>query len=175
MIYVFGDSIATGQYMPVHQTWPVLLSKVSPTQVAARNGDTTRLALERMAFDVLAHEPRVLLVQFGLNDANQWDTDNGFPRVSLPAFRSNLREIIVKGRGVGADVHLLTNHPTRKGARFERTRLDYNRAIREVTDEHGAGLIDIEREWTDGRYLFDAVHLNPEGHRFYYEQVRAVL
>lgn len=172
MIYVFGDSIAAGQHVPVHQTWPVLLSwRTEGVQLAAHSGDTTRIALERMAYDIQAHRPETLVVQFGLNDANQWDTDGGLPRVSLPAFRENLREIVVRARTFGAKVSLLTNHPTRKSATFERNRLAYNRAIREVCDEHGANLIDIEREWIDGRHLFDAVHLNEAGHIFYAEQV----
>lgn len=171
MICVFGDSIAAGQGVPVGRSWPALLG----THVRAVCGDTTRMALERMPRDVQDYEPEVLLVQFGLNDCNSWETDRGLPRVSLPAFTANLREIIARGRRFGAEVFLLTNHPTRKSSTYEASRTAYNRAIREVAEDHGAVLVDIEREWTDGRYLHDAIHLNPEGHRFYAEQVGAVL
>lgn len=171
MICVFGDSIAAGQYVPVHKTWPVLLSQRSEgVRVAARCGDTTRLALERIS-EVQAMRPTTLVAQFGLNDANQWDTDEGLMRVSLPAYRENLREIVVRGRTFGAKVSLLTSHPTEKSKLYERNRMAYNRAVREVCDEHGANLIDIERAWVDGPYLLDAVHLSEQGHLFYLEQV----
>lgn len=174
MIYVFGDSIAAGQHVPVHKSWPVLLSRYEPVQVKARCGDTTRLALERMPFDIQAHRPERLIVQFGFNDCNRWDTDGGQPRVSLPAFGANLREIIARARQGGAGVALLTNHPTRRGTRFELERRDYNRVIRTVAGEHGAVCVDLEPGWNAG-YLKDEIHPNAEGHEFYCEEIVGAL
>ena len=110
-LYFFGDSIFFGQGVSPHKTWVTRLSqRVSDAfagvcelvvQNPSVNGNTTRLALERMAYDVQAHRPDVLVVQFGMNDCNVWQTDSGRPRVSSAAFAANLAEIIERGRKFG--------------------------------------------------------------------------
>lgn len=56
---LFGDSIAVGQKISVHETWAVSLSRaladIDPDivfQNASVNGDTTRLALDRLGNQV---------------------------------------------------------------------------------------------------------------------------
>lgn len=90
---LFGDSICFGQGVAIHRTWATRLSWKVETQLASAdikavvfnpsiNGDTTRRALERIAHDVQTRSVDGILVQFGLNDANHWETDRGLPRVS---------------------------------------------------------------------------------------------
>src|SRR6516165_6738095 len=86
-VFFFGDSICFGQGVSPHRIWVTRLSQrlaasISQThdlmvQNPSINGNTTRMALDRMAFDVQAHRPDVLIVQFGLNDCNVWESDQG--------------------------------------------------------------------------------------------------
>ena len=50
------------------------------------NGDTTRIALERIN-DVTSFRPNMVTIQFGYNDCNYWVSDNGFPRVNPISFK----------------------------------------------------------------------------------------
>jgi lysophospholipase L1-like esterase len=160
------------------------------------NGNTTRQALERMAFDVQSHAPDVLVVQFGMNDCNYWPTDGGHPRVSSKAFAANLEEIVARGRTFGArSVLLLTNHPTtRDGApmlgtelTYEESNRRYNGIIRTVAAEAGpvCRLVDIEAAFRaaierdvslrEQTLAEDRVHLALPGHELYVEIVGPVL
>jgi lysophospholipase L1-like esterase len=138
------------------------------------SGNTTRQALERMAYDVQAHEPDVLVIQFGMNDCNEWQTDRGLPRVSLPAFRANLAEMVERARRFGArSVFLDTNHPSTKSDAYAAANRRYNAAIRLVAEETGATLVDMERA-ADGKNIAellmpDGVHLARAGHDLYFQ------
>ena len=82
-IFFFGDSICFGQGVSPHFTWVTRLSRALDERFSSRadvltqnpsvNGNTTRMALERMPYDVQSHAPDVLYIQFGLNDCNGWD------------------------------------------------------------------------------------------------------
>jgi lysophospholipase L1-like esterase len=90
------DSICFGQGVSPHLTGVVRLSAALNAryqhaldiiiQNPSVNGNTTRLALERMPYDIQSHTPHVLFVQCGMNDCNVWQTDKGHPRVSKAAF-----------------------------------------------------------------------------------------
>lgn len=124
--FLFGDSICFGQLVSHHLTWiSRLSSRVSGIlgsefgvliQNASINGNTTRQALERMSYDITSHQSDVLLVQFGMNDCNYWQTDFGAPRVSPRSFDSGLLEIIDRAIAAGVKhIFLATNHPSTKG------------------------------------------------------------
>jgi lysophospholipase L1-like esterase len=154
------------------------------------NGNTTRQALERMAFDVQAHGVDLLVVQFGLNDSNFWVTDRGLPRVSAAGFKANLQEIIDRGFRFGARcVQVHTNHPVQKllevqpffKIAYAEMSRRYNGIIREVVEAAPAdvNLVDIEavfEDFTSGDperlrdlLLPDGVHLSLEGHDLYFQ------
>ena len=195
---LFGDSIAVGQKISVHESWAVSLSRaltdLEPEiifQNASVNGNTTRLALERLGSEVLALRPKFVIVQFGLNDSNFWESDFGKPRVSRRAFRANLSEILEKISSVGPkQVFINTNHPSRKSPYKHQSRIShgassakYNEVIREVADEYARTLgqitlIDVERDWALKEeevqaqlLLQDGVHLSALGHKAYSELV----
>ena len=138
---------------------------------------TARLALERMHYDVLSHEPEVIVVQFGLNDANCWETDRGHPRVSLAAYHANLAEMVRRAVPFGVRcVYLLTSHIPVARVQPERVRR-YNQAVRNVTRDFDlARLVDIEKI-AENRVmtLRDGLHLNRAGHRVYLHAVRSAL
>lgn len=197
-IYFFGDSICFGQYISPQNTWVVRIAQQLETlpegdTIMVNNpsisGDTTRMALERMAFAVQAHHVDILVVQFGINDCNLWATDGGLARVSKRAFEANFHEIIVRARAFGAKrVFLNTNHPTRKTILIKGDKVshqqgnaEYNRVIRRVAKAYPqVQLIDMEKAFARAikrgavlkdLLLQDGIHLSVQGHQLYYSVV----
>jgi lysophospholipase L1-like esterase len=194
-IFFFGDSICFGQGVSPHLTWVTRLSQALDerfstvadilTQNPSVNGNTTRMALERMPYDVQSHAPDVLYIQFGLNDCNGWETDKGCPRVSKDAFAANLGEMVERGRIFGGrQIILGTNHPTTRTARlpyvdytYEEANVAYNAIIRRVAKAKGTRLADAERAFNEavnaGKALYadlvlaDQLHLSRTGHDIY--------
>ena len=199
-VVVFGDSICAGQGVSPHGTWVTRLSGLVEDEFGRRfvlvnssvNGDTTRLALERMPAAVQAFEPQLVLVQFGMNDCNCWETDRGLPRVSPVAFEHNLVEIVARARAFGATRILLnTNHPTLRhtvlshaGRSYESGNVSYNTIVRAVASRiDGVTLVDVEQVFQaaaargarlEDLVLDDLLHLSESGHALYLEIVAPV-
>jgi len=198
----FGDSICVGQGVSIYRGWVARLAEELDTRCgsdtvkllvtnASVNGRTTRQALEDMPYHVQSHGVDMIVVQFGLNDCNYWLTDKGNPRVSLDAFKANLREIITRARTCGARKVLLnTNHPTLRNQgiipgttiTYEQSSKIYNSAIRNLADELGEAVIfqDIERYFDhliaggvslESLLLDDGLHLSEVGHDNYLDFV----
>ena len=198
----FGDSICFGQGVAIHRGWVTQVSaavseadppRARPVVVtnASINGNTTRMALERMPYDVQSHGVDVLLVQFGMNDCNHWDSDRGLPRVSPNAFAANLEEIFARGRTFGAARILVnTNHPTTRDTErlpqsdttYEENNRRYNEIIRRVCSAHDdVTLNDIENVFVQecrdrsiplrDLLLPDLLHLSEQGHDLYFKTV----
>jgi lysophospholipase L1-like esterase len=193
-IVFFGDSITEGQYVAPPARWVDIVSgslllryRDHPLnlQLVVRgvSGETTRQALERFPRDVQAQAPDVVTLQFGLNDCNCWLTDHGLPRVSEPAYRANLMEMIARARHFGArEIILANNHPTLRhkvlldGLTLEQRRQRYNEIVAEVAAESGVTFCDIEAGFAglDADRLEeellpypDLLHLSAAGHRRY--------
>ena len=201
-VVFFGDSICYGQLVPPHLTWV--------TRIAARlhelaltlgigkirlsnasiSGNTTRMALERMPYDVQSHGTDLCVVQFGLNDCNHWASDQGLPRVSPSAFAANLQEIAERAHKFGAKCVILnTNHPTIRTVEtmpgttktFEWQNQRYNEIIRKVAADgpDWLELHDVEALWLeqiartgaelDTYVLEDGLHLSEAGHDLYFD------
>jgi lysophospholipase L1-like esterase len=156
---------------------------------ASVNGRTTRQALEDMPYSVQSPGVDVLLVQFGLNDCNYWATDRGLPRVSLGAYRENLREIVSRGLRFGAKVVFLNNnHPTTRAVHimpnteitYEQSNAEYCAELRDLVNELPAQVVfnDVHRYFTnlveageerlEDLLLEDGLHLSGRGHDVYY-------
>lgn len=187
----FGDSITAGQYVSPEHHWTTLLRRrlsddpefgLVSFSVGAVSGDTSRGALERFPHDVQAVRPHVVVIQFGLNDCNRWQTDLWLSRVSEQAFAANLLEMIERARRFGAtQVALSTNHPTLRqtvfedGVTFEEGARRYNEIIREVVADTDARLHDVERAFARHKdrlveFLLpdpDVLHLSISGHALY--------
>ncbi|WP_293865693.1 SGNH/GDSL hydrolase family protein [uncultured Alsobacter sp.] len=197
-IVFFGDSICVGQGVSIYRGWVVRLAEQLETHFTAHgnqllvtnasvNGRTTRQALEDMPYHVQSRGVDLILVQFGLNDCNYWLTDRGNPRVSLPAFKANLHEIVTRAKTFGAKRILLnTNHPTTRDKEiiphttitYEQSNRAYNEAIRELAAEIGEDvvLLDVERMFLtavsegvtlQSLLLDDGLHLSNLGHDYY--------
>ena len=196
-VFFFGDSICVGQYVSPHKTWVNLLSAGVEDRFAdcflvvnsSVNGSAARAALERMGPEVQAHGLCLLVTQFGLNDCNRWQTDNGLPRVSPEAFRNSLHEIVERVRTFGAKrIVLNTNRPTTKrssdgrvDAAYQENNRFYNTIIRDVGNATDVvHLLDIEKSFDEevaqrhpieDLLLNDGVHLSTDGHQMYFKLV----
>ena len=200
----FGDSVFTAEDVSMHAGWVVQISQKLDELAAAcgrdivvtsasQIGRTTRQALEEMPYLIQVRDVNILIVQFGLNDCNHWETDRGLPRVSPAAFAANLKEIVTRGRRFGArHVLLNNNHPTTRDHEllshsditFEQSNRHYNQIVRDVADELGdlVELNDIEAEFNRvtersrdklaAFLLEDGLHLSLEGHNLYFSVLK---
>lgn len=199
-VVFFGDSICFGQGVSIHQGWVTRLSarlellgedlsKSLIVQNSGINGDTTRLALERMPYDVQSNGVDILIIQFGMNDCNHWVSDKGAPRVSPAAFEANLQEIIDRARLHGArHIILNTNHPTLRNKEkmtgsdctYQENNRRYNAKIRDVFARNRETVVlnDMEQIFDDevgsdqsglAKFLLvDHLHLSRAGHDVYF-------
>ncbi len=149
------------------------------------NGNTTRNGLERLP-DLYAFRPDLVTVQFGMNDCNYWLSDGGLPRVNPVSFKHNLKEMVEKLFAAGVSrVLLSTNHliPVEKrmlnGKDYNENNRYYNSLIREVAQEAGVSLCDIESLLSDSKWnkalILDEIgkwiHLSELGNRVYGERI----
>lgn len=203
----FGDSIFVGQGVSIYRGWVTRLAEYLDefglktgreflVTNASVNGRTTRQALEDMPYSVQSHGVDILVVQFGLNDCNYWATDKGLPRVSIGAYKENLREIITRGMNFGAcRVLLNNNHPTSRNKdilpgtsiTYEESNRRYSQEVRSLAAEFKDKVIfsDIYKHFTSNlisaetpieTYLLkDGLHLSPQGHAAYYDLMCPVL
>lgn len=206
-VVFFGDSICFGQLISPHLGWVTRISAQLATHAMAEgrsvrltntsiNGNTTRMALERMPFDVQSHGVDLCVVQFGLNDCNHWQTDFGLPRVSPAGFCANLDEIIERLRRSGAQSIILnTNHPTTRtdeelagtSKTYQQWNDIYNDLIRSTAAkaEADVSLNDVAAAWVehlaagphtlDELLLHDGLHLSEAGHDLYYKIAEPVV
>lgn len=176
MIVTIGDSITVGQHLePPDVPWPMRLNG-ERVIVAGVSGDTTRMGLERFPRDVQIHEPEVVVIQFGHNDCNRWETDRGLPRVSPDAYVANLAEMIDRCRTFGAVPYLCTLTPSKRSEQHARDVEWYDGLLRGVAERRRVPLIDVRAAFTsDDLLIADGLHLSAEGHRVYARAVSMVL
>ena len=192
----FGDSICVGQGVSIHRGWvPRLAARIEEVRHdivvvnASVNGNTTRQALERMPYEVQSGGLALMILQFGMNDCNYWETDGGVARVSRRAFEANLHEIIERAALFGASAVILnTNHPSLRvdvlpftTCSYQDSNREYNETVRRVASDYTgfARLNDIEALFEervahrpsslDEYVLTDGIHLSSKGHDVYLE------
>jgi len=197
-IVFFGDSVCFGQGISINKGW---ITKIANNldnfglknhinfniTNAGVNGNTTRLALERMFYDILSHQFDILIIQFGLNDCNYWKTDKGLARVSPKCFEANLLEILDRAKRFGIKKQILnTNHPTTRtqlleyaNSSYQENNKRYNEIIRQVAAKRKSEvlLVDVEKQISIDKIKVssllqpDGLHLNEKGHLYYYNLV----
>jgi len=191
-IVAFGDSVTKGVRPGVteYQTFRHLLKqRLAEQQLevqvinAGVGSDTTVRGLQRLDQDVLAEEPGLVIVMFGVNDAAMVDggpVARTEPRVPLETYRTNLATIVSGIREAGAQVLLCTPTPmSRKyayqdvGAYAENEDMNfmlrrYAAAAREVAAELAVECVDLFGVFTerpDGSDLIeDGCHPYVRGH-----------
>ena len=154
------------------------------------NGRTTRQALEDMPYSIQTQSVSILLIQFGLNDCNYWETDLGVPRVSLEAYLANISEMITRAQKCAiSKVIVSNNHPTTRITNqiphtdftFENSNKVYAEALAELmTHKHNSAVFVNTREVflqkiaseefrLEELLLEDGLHLSVKGHNVYLE------
>lgn len=160
----------------------------------AIGGNNTDMARRRFEKDVLAHQPDVVIIQFGINDAavDVWKTPpETQPRVGLDRYRANLQHFITTLRAHDARVILMTPNPlhwtpplrqrygrppyvTETDDGFNLLLRDYAAAVRDIAKQHNVPLVDVDRAFRDytrqpgqslADLLLDGMHPNAQGHR----------
>ncbi len=163
-------------------------------------GNTTEHARARFEKDVLAVQPNLVIIQFGINDSSVdvWKKPpETAPRVSLRRYVENLSYFVDSVRAAGGQVVLMTFNPLTwttklKGLYgqapyrpdaadgFNEGRTQYNEAVRQLSRDKQVRLIEV-----DGAYrasetplddlLLDGIHPNTRGHALVTGLLRDVL
>lgn len=175
-VVCFGDSVTgvyyhTGSRRAYTDMLGIALRQAVPAaQVelfnAGISGHTTVNALARLDRDVLAHQPDLVTVMFGLNDMT---------RVPLDEYRANLGQIVARCRAAGSEVVLATpNNVVTTGDRPTEKLIQYCDAVRDVGRELNVPVCDVYRELEAARahdafdwrlLMSDAIHPNMDGHK----------
>jgi lysophospholipase L1-like esterase len=200
-IIMFGDS-ATALRGSVEKVYSVRVDEALQSigsSLAVHNagigGHTTRDALKRFERDVLRHKPRLVVMQFGINDSavDVWKKPPATePRVPLSEYLENLRTMIAAARKQNAKVILMTTNPLRWTSRlrdmyghppydpaaadgFEAPHLArYNAALHPLAQELTVPLVDVRAAypaWAEKHHttldglLLDGMHPNDLGHQ----------
>lgn len=166
---------------------------------AGVGSNTTKNARDRFARDVLAHKPRVVVIQFGLNDAavDVWKQPPATEsRVSLTEYEQNLRWMITTLRGQQVKPVLMTTNPTCWTSKlrdlygkppYRPDEVDgfdtpvlarYNEAVRRLAKELAVPLVDVHEAFTAknaDKLLLDGMHPNDAGHQLIAELLVPIL
>lgn len=161
-VIAFGDSLTAGYGARESEDYPSVLATLLGTPVlnAGVSGDTTGSALARLDSDVLARDPRVVIVGLGGNDFLR--------RMPLAETEANLRNTIRRIHAARAMVVLL-------GFRFPSLGPSYEKMYERVAEEEGCLLIPdlLDGILRDPALRSDAIHPNARGYRVMAERVAA--
>ncbi|MGE5192491.1 MAG: SGNH/GDSL hydrolase family protein [Deltaproteobacteria bacterium] len=175
-IACLGDSVTgvyyhTGGRRAYPEMLPHALEQAFPgSRVAVVNagvsGNSTHDALKRLQKDVLDHKPDLVTVMFGLND---------MVRVPIADYQANLKTIVEKCRGIGAEILLCTpNAIIETGGRPTARLIEYCAAMKEVGKQLNVPVCDCyaahaalrERDPLAWRLMMsDPIHPNMDGHK----------
>ena len=159
-IVAFGDSLTAGYGASAGEDYPSRLSPLIGKDVinAGISGDTTDSALARLDNDVIAQNPRLVLVGLGGNDFLR--------QTPIASTEANLREIIRRIQASGAMVVLL-------GFRFPSLGANYEGMYERVAEEEHALLIEdlLDGILSNPSLKSDEIHPNARGYALMAERV----
>jgi lysophospholipase L1-like esterase len=201
-IVAFGDSITLASRQPEDRRWPEIVRRRLAGRMPDREirminagggGNTSREGLQRIEQDVCSHEPDIVTVQFGGNDA----TPEPERHISLKEFRDNLAQIHTRvSEGSPCKTVLLTFPPlidewhawngheffSHDGGinayihRYRNAVLDYAAARSlAVADLYNLLQKAINRDGPEAYVLPDGVHLTELSNQLVAERVSEVL
>lgn len=211
-IILFGDSTTAARPGAVKKVYSVRIEEALqsigsslPVYNAGVGGNTTRDALKRVERDVLRHKPRVVVMQFGINDSavDVWKNPPATePRIPLAEYIDNLRDLTAALKSTGAKVILMTTNPIRWTSRlrdrygkppYDRDReegfdalalADYNESLRALAKELQVPLVDVRSAYPGFAaakgtgvegLLLDGMHPNDLGHELVAELLLPVI
>ena len=163
-LIAFGDSLTAGYGAGPGDDYPTRLAALThqPIVNAGVSGDTTESALARIDDDVLARDPRIVIVGLGGNDFLR--------RVDLGVTEANLRTIVRKIQARGAMVVLL-------GFRFPNIGPSYEEMYKRVAKDEGCLLVPdlLAGILRDPSLKSDEIHPNARGYALMAERVAGPL
>ena len=152
-VIAFGDSLTAGYGAEAGEDYPSQLAKRLGIAVinAGVSGDTTESALARIDADVVARNPRIVIVGLGGNDLLQ--------SVPIATTAANLRAIVERIQRAGAMVVLL-------GFRFPSLNADYESMYAQLARDERCLLVSgvLAGILTDPSLKSDEVHPNARGY-----------
>jgi lysophospholipase L1-like esterase len=151
-IVAFGDSLTSGYQMGDGESYPAQLSARIGRPVLNRgvSGDSTAEGLARLERDVLAENPRIVIVALGANDMlRRQPIDDAF---------ANLRAIVDRVHAKGALVVLLGVDGRIYG--------DWGPRYRALARETGCVYVPdmMDGVFGDPRLMYDQIHPNAQGY-----------
>ena len=162
-IIAFGDSLVAGNGTSGGGDFvSQLASRVGVRIInAGRSGDTTGTALSRLQSDVLARDPRVVIVLLGGNDLLR-----GVPQAQRLA---NITQIVERIRGAGASVILVGVSDTLLNP--------FGAALEDLADRTESMLVPGILDGVLGRrdLMADGIHPNNAGHRVMADRIEPAL
>lgn len=160
LIVFFGDSITQGYGVRADESFPAVVGQAlrAPFVNAGVPGDTMEAGAARIERDVLAHRPRLAVVEFGGNDFLRRvpveDTLRSLDTIVGALIQEGMMVAILHVNvGMGGDLYL--------------------KGFRTVADRHGAVLIPdiLSGILTNPDLKADTIHPNAGGHRLIAERV----
>ena len=163
-IVAFGDSLVEGRGATPGRDFVSVLSRRLGTPIvnAGRSGDTTAAALSRLDRDVLARDPKVVIVLLGGNDFLR--------RVPVQSTFANLQQIVDRIRRRGAAVVLV-------GVSVGLLSDPYASEYTTIARRNAAGLVPGVLDGIIGNreLMADSIHPNDRGYAIIAERLeRAV-
>jgi acyl-CoA thioesterase-1 len=155
LVVFLGDSITGGHGLALEATFAHRLGAALgiPVRNAGISGDTTAGALARLERDVLAHRPKLTLVELGANDA--------FRRVPAAETLANLRDIVRRLRQAESGVIVLH---VRMTALPGLSADPYREGFRAIARDEGAALFEDFLDGVVPGLTNDGLHPTAEGH-----------
>jgi acyl-CoA thioesterase I len=162
-VVFLGDSITEGHRLSADVAFPHRLGQALGVPVinAGVSGDTTERGLSRLDRDVLAHRPRIVVVELGVNDL--------FGRLPRDRTVANLRAITQRIRAQGAVVILL--HTAIPGVAGD----GHRRHLREIARAEGATLVEDFLDGVVPAHTYDGLHPDERGQAMLAERLLPVL
>jgi acyl-CoA thioesterase-1 len=186
-IVLLGDSITKGVRSGVtaEQTFAGVVDKrlrdlgwpVKTTNVGI-GGERTDQALVRLDKEVIANEPQIVTIMYGTNDSYV-DSGRDGSRISVEAYRENLKQLVERIRSSGATPVLMTEprwgaaakpnglgeHPNERLEQFMHACRDVARETKTPLVEHYAPWLSAEEAGQElGQWTTDQCHPNAAGH-----------
>ena len=179
IIVCFGDSITAGygvtRGFPFY--WKGMLQSDYPDSRidiinSGLSGDTTIDGLARLESDVLSHNPDLVTVNFGINDAVMG--------IDIEDFKKNEEKIVSLIQGECGSEILLLSSPPLESSYHDKLMMRYNRAVAEVAGKMNVRFLNIYEAWikriqegasNSSLILPGLDHPNEEGYKIIAEEI----
>jgi len=190
---IYGDSISTGaeasrlELSFFGRYIAELRNRYPEADIQAKmkavGGETSSQGLERIE-EVVAAQPDLVLIGYGMNDQNRNSDGSNF--VSVQTYERNIRQMIdvIRSR-TGADILLLTSCLPNPRWKFASDNVrDYAETLRRIAADSGAALADVQTRWEqvlstgkshESLLLNNVNHPNDYGHELYYSVLNQYL